>query len=125
MRKGTYTMSIVFIVIGILWTITAIIFGVLNAFSNPIRWLVSFYGLLIWNGAASFCYFVTVCTFAGEFNARLKKTAPISDTVRRDEDGEVVWETKGGAHLGKERQAGKTTKRVFCRYHKSWTHFKK
>ena len=100
MRKSTYSMSITFIVIGILWTIVAIIFAVLNAFSNPIQWIVSYYGLLIWNGAAAFCYFVAVCTFAGEYNHRLKKFAPISDIVRRDMDGQPVWETKGGAQLG-------------------------
>ena len=100
MRKAIYTMSISFLVIGLIWTIVSIIFGVLNAFSNPIRWIVSYYGLLIWNGIACFAYFVTVCTFAGEFNGRLKKSAPISDVVRRDEEGEVAWDSKGQAQLG-------------------------
>lgn len=60
MRKSTYVMTMLFLIVGLIWTIVAIIFAVLNAFSNPIQWIVSYYGLLVWNGIATFCYFVVV-----------------------------------------------------------------
>ena len=52
MRKGTWISTIMFLLLGILFTVVCSVFGVMNAFSNPINTLFSVYGLVLWNGIA-------------------------------------------------------------------------
>lgn len=100
MRKGSYVTTIMFLVIGILWTIVSAIFGTLNAFSNPISWIMTYNGLLIWNGAAALCYLICISIFGGEYSARLKNSAPISQMVRLGPLGVPDWESENIGTLG-------------------------
>ena len=100
MRKGSYVSTIMFLVIGIAWTIVSAIFGTLNAVSNPISWIMTYNGLLIWNGAAAFCYLLTISIFGGEYNARLKNSAPISQIVRLGPLDQPDWESNKIGTLG-------------------------
>ncbi len=52
MRQWTWTMTILFLVVGVIFTVVSSIFGVMNAFSNPISTILSVYGLVLWNGIA-------------------------------------------------------------------------
>ena len=119
MSKGTWASTVAFLIIGLIFTIVSSIMGGLNAFSNPIEWIVGVHGLLIWNSVAgeyrlanihnlmnivygtlfilAFCYFLVMCCFGGEFNSNLRKVAPISELLR---SGDNIWNTKGQASLG-------------------------
>ena len=63
-------------------TVVCSVLGVLNAFSNPARTLLSVYGLVLWNGVAALLYFFPVILFAAEFRKTINVAAPISQ-VRR------------------------------------------
>ena len=52
MRYGPYVATIVLLFFALFITIGATIFGVINAFSNPIEWYTGVYGLLVWHGVA-------------------------------------------------------------------------
>lgn len=100
MRKGSYVTTIIVLIIGLCWTIVSAIFGTINAVSNPISWIMTYNGLLIWNSAAAFCYLLAVSIFGGEFNARLKNSAPISQIVRLGPLGVPDWESEKIGSLG-------------------------
>ena len=52
MRHGQFSAAVSFLFIGLLFTIVATIFGVLNAFSNPIEFITGIDGLIIWHDVA-------------------------------------------------------------------------
>ena len=63
MKKATWGASVAFLVIGLIFTLVSSIMGGLNAFSNPIEWIVGVHGLLIWNSiAGTWLYIVKVIT---------------------------------------------------------------
>jgi hypothetical protein len=45
-------MTIFFLILALVFTGVSMLFGALNAFSNPIQTIFSVYGLVVWNALA-------------------------------------------------------------------------
>ena len=53
--SGSRITTIFLVILGLLFTVASVIFGSLNAFSNPIQTVMAVPGLLVWNGVAGKC----------------------------------------------------------------------
>ena len=92
MRYGTYVSSILFLVLGCIFTVISGIFSFVNVCHTPIELIYGAHGLILWNAIASLSYFLVICIFGGEFGQRLSNGAPISD-LARPKAQEYLWQS--------------------------------
>ncbi|PSN55216.1 hypothetical protein C0J52_00611 [Blattella germanica] len=80
-NAGLWSSSIAFLAIALLLGVTAGVFAVVNATTNPVEPILSVKGLYVWNGGGAFSTLLVLVLWGSLFNAYILDNVGYSETV--------------------------------------------